>query len=82
MKKKGAKRYIFPVALICLWIGLLSVWTHGFETFTIYSYTLASAGPLPREFPPITDRKNYTTRMRQSQGIKCYTLNAAHMYEF
>ncbi|GMT49083.1 MAG: hypothetical protein IEMM0008_0622 [bacterium] len=23
----------------------------------------------------VTDRKNYTTRMRQSQGVKCYTFN-------
>ncbi len=70
MNKKDLKRYIFPIALICLWIVLLGFWTHGFGAFTIYSYTLKSAGPFPREIPPINliDQDGNTFNIKDLRG--------------
>lgn len=47
------KHLLPPLAALLLCIGGLWGWTKGFTTYTVFSHTLAQAGPLPHPFPDI-----------------------------
>lgn len=44
-------QYLVPITLLALSILLFYTWTLGFNAFTTYSYTLQTAGKLPRPTP-------------------------------
>ena len=46
-----ATRFVPPLLVVAVWVGLLSWWTSGFSAFTTYSHTLRAAGSLPRPAP-------------------------------
>lgn len=45
------KRLLPPLVALLLCVSILWVWTDGFRAFTVFSYALNQAGPLPRAFP-------------------------------
>ncbi|TAN15002.1 MAG: SCO family protein [Chitinophagaceae bacterium] len=47
------KQIFIPVFSLAVCLTILYKWTRGFSAFTIYSYILEQAGPVPRQFPSI-----------------------------
>jgi len=47
------KKILIPVLAFAICFTVLWKWTYGFTSFTIFSYTLSNAGPLPRSLPEI-----------------------------
>lgn len=49
-----AIKVAIPLLVLCASLTFFWKWTHGFTAFTVYSHTLAEAGPLPRPMPEIS----------------------------
>ncbi len=47
------RRVFIPILSLLVCLTVIGVWTLGFSSFTIFSYTLKKAGDLPRVFPDI-----------------------------
>lgn len=47
------KKVLIPVFSLALCFTIIWKWTLGFSAFTIFSYTLKSAGDIPRTFPDL-----------------------------
>ncbi len=47
------KKVFIPIFTLIICISILWKWTYGFSAFTIFSYTLKSAGSTPRDFPEL-----------------------------
>ena len=47
------KKVLIPVFSLALCFTIIWKWTLGFSAFTIFSYTLKSAGEIPRTFPDL-----------------------------
>lgn len=47
------RKIFLPVLTLIICVGIIWKWTSGFKAFTVFSYTLYNAGPVPRAFPDI-----------------------------
>lgn len=47
------KKIFIPIFVLFLCSGIIWKWTSGLTAFTVFSHTLAEAGPIPRNFPEI-----------------------------
>jgi len=45
------KKILIPIFSLLICTSVIWKWTYGFSAFTIFSYTLKSAGSTPRDFP-------------------------------
>lgn len=64
---------LLPVFALGVCVYILSAWTQGFRAFTVFSYTMEEAGPLPRTFPDLrlTDQSGNSFEI---QDLRSYTL--------
>ncbi len=45
------RKILIPVTSLVICFSVILLWTKGLSAFTIFSYTLADAGPVPRQMP-------------------------------
>lgn len=69
------KKAIIPIATFIICLAGMSLLTHGFQTFTIFSRTLYNAGTLPREMPHINLIDQDSTPFAVSEKDKYVLLN-------
>ncbi len=73
------KHILPPLAALLLCIGGLWGWTNGFTAFTVFSHTLAEAGPPPRAFPNIPLINQDSTVFRIKDKHKYVLLNFVYL---